>query len=457
MQLAPRHEVVAVDINPVQLAYAEGRFAGDHGVRGTAERVMAFGRAFAPAVGWSPSRLHAFLDLDDPGEQIAYWRQHLDTWRFRTAFDGFFSLAALRAVYAPQFLDFLPPRLGSVMRERMERCFVRHPNRTNVYARALLLGELSDPPPPPEAKKIRIVHADAAECLEREPAESFDGFALSNILDGAATTYERRLIEAVKRAAAPGAIDGPPQLSRGAHRTADQPRCRGSGDALGHRRREAGRRTVSTNDKPIRDHEMKRATEATDAVVMDTSAAGEALAMTRPPRSILTRMKFAASPERVWGAMMFYEQIDERPPMHLRLLLPLPIRTESSNAKVGDRVTCLYEGGHLVKCITQIDHGRHYAFEVVEQNLVVGGGLRLSGGSYVLSELPDGGTEVAVTTRYLGVRRPRLVLGVRSRQPSATCSITTCWPRYGARPGPGEPVAMIDARLRDVAGRAVMH
>jgi hypothetical protein len=151
---------------------------------------------------------------------------------------------------------------------------------------------------------------------------------------------------------------------------------------------------------------MKRAMEATDDAAADTSPAGDATAMSRPPRSILTRMKLAASPERVWGGMMFYEQIDERPPMHLRLLLPLPIRTESSNAKVGDRVTCLYEGGHLVKRITQIDHGRRYAFEVVEQNLVVGGGLRLSGGSYVLSEAPDGGTEVEVTTRYRCGRRP---------------------------------------------------
>jgi hypothetical protein len=157
---------------------------------------------------------------------------------------------------------------------------------------------------------------------------------------------------------------------------------------------------------------MKRATEATDAsAAMGTSAAGGAMAMARPPKSILTRMKIAASPERVWDGMMFYEQIDERPPVHLRLLLPLPIRSESSNSKVGDRVTCLYEGGHLVKCITQIDHGRRYAFEVVEQNLVVGGGLTLSGGCYALRELPDGGTELAVTTRYVSLRRPGWLWG----------------------------------------------
>ena len=115
MKLAPRHEVVAVDINPVQLAYAERRFAGGRAVRGAAERVMAFGRALAPAVGWSPSWLRAFLDLDDPAEQTAYWRQHLDTWRFRAAFDALFSLTALRAVYASPFLDLLPRHFGAVI------------------------------------------------------------------------------------------------------------------------------------------------------------------------------------------------------------------------------------------------------------------------------------------------------------------------------------------------------
>jgi len=206
MRLAPSHEVVAVDINPAQLAYAERRFAGEHAVRGAAERVMAFGRGLAPAAGWRLSALHAFLDFDEPGEQMEYWRRHLDTWRFRAAVDGLLSLTALRTVYASTFLDFLPRRMGAVLRGRMERCFARHPNRANPYARALLLGELSDDPAPAKATGIRLVHADAAMYLEREPAGSFDGFALSNILDGASAEYERRLIGAVKRAAAPNAV-----------------------------------------------------------------------------------------------------------------------------------------------------------------------------------------------------------------------------------------------------------
>jgi S-adenosylmethionine:diacylglycerol 3-amino-3-carboxypropyl transferase len=206
MKLAPRHEVVAVDINPAQLAYAEQRFVGARGICGTAERLMAFGRAFAPLVGWWPSRVRAFLDLDCTAEQVVFWRRHLDTQRFRAALDGLLSVTALRAVYAPPFLDFLPERLGTVMRGRMARCFARHANRTNLYARALLLGELPDEPPPSEAREIHLVHADAAAYLERAPTGSFDGFALSNILDGANVAYGRRLFAAVKHAAAPGAV-----------------------------------------------------------------------------------------------------------------------------------------------------------------------------------------------------------------------------------------------------------
>jgi S-adenosylmethionine:diacylglycerol 3-amino-3-carboxypropyl transferase len=206
MKLAPEHEVVAIDINPVQLTYAERRFAGDPGFRGRAERIMDFMRFFAPLAGWWPSRVRAFVELDDPGEQIAYWERELNTWRFRMAIDGLFSFTALRSVYSPRLLDFLPKRLGSVMRARMERCFAHHPNRGNPYARSLLLGELSVEPPPPEAREVRLVHADAASFLESEPPGSFDGITLSNILDGADEAYRARLLAAVKRAAAPDAM-----------------------------------------------------------------------------------------------------------------------------------------------------------------------------------------------------------------------------------------------------------
>lgn len=205
MRLSGRHPVVAIDINATQLAYARRRFAGDRGERGTAERVMGLGRSLAPLAGWWPHRLHAFLEMDDPDRQAAYWTRYLDTVRFRLAFDSLLSVAALRAFYAAPFLNFLPRRLGAVLRGRMARCFALHGNRDNRYARALLLGELGDAPAPPSARQIRLVHADAAGFLESEPPGSYEGFALSNILDGATPAYAHRLAVAVRHAAAPGA------------------------------------------------------------------------------------------------------------------------------------------------------------------------------------------------------------------------------------------------------------
>jgi S-adenosylmethionine:diacylglycerol 3-amino-3-carboxypropyl transferase len=206
MCLSPYHEVVAVDINPVQLAYAKSRIEGAPMVRGTAEQVMRIGRALLPLAGWSRSTLAAFLDLDDPTAQHTFWKAHLDTRRFRVGLDTLLSVTALRSAYAPDLLASLPRHFGSVMRTRMERCFRIHPNRRNPYAHALLAGELMAEPAPPEARRIELVQADAATYLEQAPPHSFRGFTLSNILDGAGVAYRARLFRAIRRAAAPDAV-----------------------------------------------------------------------------------------------------------------------------------------------------------------------------------------------------------------------------------------------------------
>ena len=123
--------------------------------------------------------------------------------------------------------------------------------------------------------------------------------------------------------------------------------------------------------------------------------------------SVATSMIFPATPAAVWDGLLFYEQIDRQPPLHLRLLLPVPIETVGRKSQIGDEARCLYQGGYLIKRVTEVERGRRYAFEVAEQALVVRGGLTLSGGEYLIRELARGSAEVRIVTRYASSRRPR--------------------------------------------------
>ena len=205
LKLAHEHEVFACDINPVQLAYAERRAYGAPPEIGDAERAMKVVRAFMPIVGWREKTLRTFLGLSDVAQQTSFWSQYLDTYRFRKSFDRLMSPSVLRLMYAVQFLSFLPSNFGAVLRKRLERGFARHQNASNPYVRMLLLGENKDDRSE-VVTNIRFVQADAASWLETCPARFFDGFALSNILDGAEPSYRSRLFRAVRRTATKNAV-----------------------------------------------------------------------------------------------------------------------------------------------------------------------------------------------------------------------------------------------------------
>ncbi len=140
MQLSAYHDVIAVDLNPIQVAYVRRRLAGGPVELGSADRILGFGRVLAPLAGWSKSRLRAFLNLDDPKEQISYWRKYLNTGRFRIAFDFLLSRFSLRSIYSRTFLNCLPQNFGTILRARMERCFATHSNRQNPYSLVITSG-----------------------------------------------------------------------------------------------------------------------------------------------------------------------------------------------------------------------------------------------------------------------------------------------------------------------------
>lgn len=203
IDLSADHTVTAVDLNPVQLEYARRRAAGGPVEPGIAERGMALGRRMLRLAGWRPALIEAFLQLDDPAAQAGFWHDRLETQRFRWLVDSLLRLSVLRAVYATPLLQVLPAPFGPVLRARMRRCWSRHANRSNPYARALLAGDA------PSAggnafSPIRFVCADLASFLETRPAGSFDGFSFSNILDGAGPGYRERLFQAASRTGTKG-------------------------------------------------------------------------------------------------------------------------------------------------------------------------------------------------------------------------------------------------------------
>lgn len=204
LALAPHHDVVACDINAMQLAYAQRRLLGAPRETGDADRLLTLARRARPLIGWGDELLRRFLSLTHGSDQVSYWRHHLDTWRFRTGLTVLLSRFALAFTYRHSLRRALPRDFSQVLHDRLERGFSRHPNASNPFARALLLGEPAPSLPP--APAVTLVHADAAAYLEACSPGSFDGFTLSNILDGADAAYRRRLVQAVRHAASKDAL-----------------------------------------------------------------------------------------------------------------------------------------------------------------------------------------------------------------------------------------------------------
>jgi S-adenosylmethionine:diacylglycerol 3-amino-3-carboxypropyl transferase len=216
-------DVTAVDLNPAQVAYVEARAKGAPVRDGKAEQGFQRLRRLGASVGWSRITLESFCALDDPADQLRFWRDRLDNRRFRAALAGLLRPFVLRRGFARAFVEVLPSRFDRVLRARLERGFARHANRGNPYAAQLLLGRRRAA----HAETLTVAHADAAEFLEGCAPGSFHAFSLSNVLDGASAHYGERLLAAVKGAAAPGAVVilrtfGEPRSEDEARRAADE-------------------------------------------------------------------------------------------------------------------------------------------------------------------------------------------------------------------------------------------
>jgi hypothetical protein len=216
---ADGREVVAVDVNRAQVRYVRDRLAGGPAVPGSVERMLRRSRRVLQATAWRGADLPAFCALDDLAEQRRRWQRQFDTRTFRAVLAAALSPVSVRGAGFGAFTGGVG-RFDTLMRARLLDGLGRHPNRTNPYLAALLLDVPAPVPAPAPTGSVRVHCADLVEYLESEPAGSFAGFSLSNVVDGAPTQYCRRLSAAVRRASAPGAVAIWRTFRRGA--TADE-------------------------------------------------------------------------------------------------------------------------------------------------------------------------------------------------------------------------------------------
>ncbi|MFE5052178.1 DUF3419 family protein [Streptomyces sp. NPDC056637] len=203
------HDVTAVDINPVQLAYARTRLSGGASVEGAAETLMRLGRGAAGTLlpGWREDALGAFLTLDDLARQVRCWRGDLDgpglrrlmRWSLRPG-------GALAMALLPSFASVVPARFDEVFRQRLERTVARHPNVRNPWLWRLFVGAEQPGAVPVHAPDVRLVQGDVVDVLERAPRGGYDAVTLSNVLDGPGPAFAGQLRAAVRHAVRPGGI-----------------------------------------------------------------------------------------------------------------------------------------------------------------------------------------------------------------------------------------------------------
>ncbi len=125
--------------------------------------------------------------------------------------------------------------------------------------------------------------------------------------------------------------------------------------------------------------------------------------------SVSTVSVVDAPPGRTWDGIQFYEEVRRPVPWLLWLSPSLrPQYTRGRSERVGDLKVCVYQRGHLVKRITDVEPGRRLAFAVVDQQQIETDGVTLVDGSFEL-EAVDGGrrTRVTLTTRYVPKLAPR--------------------------------------------------
>lgn len=164
--------------------------------------------------------IDAMFGQTDLAAQQSFYRAHWDNYRWKRVFRWALSRPALRLFYGRQFVERVPADFSLLIKERIDAAFLNFPIGENgylwqtfrsryppgghglpIYLRREHHGQVTA-----GLARAHLSIGDAAAFLEEQPSASIGFFALSNILEVAAPEYAGRLVEAIGRAAKPGAV-----------------------------------------------------------------------------------------------------------------------------------------------------------------------------------------------------------------------------------------------------------
>ena len=129
-----------------------------------------------------------------------------------------------------------------------------------------------------------------------------------------------------------------------------------------------------------------------------------------PRLTLVSHSTIAASAERVWNSLQFYEELVTPPPLLLRLFLPRPIPAPAGTQELGRETTLHYAGGHYARRVVRCDPPHSYEFEVIEQRLTQDRGVKLLYGAYAVRKVDADHTDLSITTVYSTRLGPRWLM-----------------------------------------------
>ncbi|MBI5203183.1 MAG: DUF3419 family protein [Elusimicrobia bacterium] len=194
-----------------------GEIARGAGSAGKFERFLSLFRRFVLPLTHSRRTVREFLAGGEPAARMRFYDARWDTWRWRLAFKLFFSRSVIgRFGRDPSFFRYVEGDVADTLLARMRDALTRTDPAKNPYLHWVLTGTHGEALPfalrPENFDAIRR-HLDRLE-LRRQSLESyldetapgtFDRFNLSDVFEYMSEENSARVLAAAAKAARPGA------------------------------------------------------------------------------------------------------------------------------------------------------------------------------------------------------------------------------------------------------------